>query len=47
MFFGGSWTASTFQHDGSKDWLDNYSVHEVPALTPEGVHYTGDGAGEG
>ena len=34
------------QHDGSKDWLDNYSVHKVPAVTPDGVHYTGDGAGE-
>ena len=35
-----------FAHDGSKDWLDNYSVHKVPALTADSVHYTGDGAGE-
>jgi raffinose/stachyose/melibiose transport system substrate-binding protein len=46
MFFGGSWTPSIFAHDGSKDWLDNYSVHKVPALTPDSIHYTGDGAGE-
>ena len=46
MFFGGSWTPGIFAHDGSKDWLDNYSVHKVPAVTPDGIHYTGDGAGE-
>ena len=31
MFYGGSWTPGIFAHDGSKDWLDNYSVHKVPA----------------
>ena len=46
MYYGGSWTPSIFAHDGSKDWLDNYSVHKVPALTPDSIHYTGDGAGE-
>ena len=46
MFYGGSWTPGIFAHDGSKDWLDNYSVHKVPAVTADGVHYTGDGAGE-
>ena len=35
-----------FAHDGSKDWLDNYSVHKVPAVTPDEIDYTGDGAGE-
>ena len=33
MFYGGSWTPGIFAHDGSKDWLDNYSVHKVPAVT--------------
>ncbi|MBZ9938556.1 extracellular solute-binding protein [Mesorhizobium sp. BR1-1-16] len=46
MYFGGSWTPGIFAQDGTKDWLDNYSVHKVPALTPDGIHFTGDGAGE-
>jgi len=46
MLYGGSWTPGIFQQNGSKDWLDNYSVHKVPALTAGAVHYTGDGAGE-
>ena len=46
MLYGGSWTPGIFAQNGSKDWLDNYSVHKVPAVTADGVHYTGDGAGE-
>ena len=46
MLYGGSWVPGIFAQNGSKDWLDNYSVHKVPALTPGAIHYTGDGAGE-
>ena len=46
MFYGGSWNPGIFAHDGSKDWNDNLSVHKVPAVTKDSVHYTGDGAGE-
>ena len=35
-----------FAQDGSKDWLDNISVHKVPAIAAGAVHFTGDGAGE-
>jgi raffinose/stachyose/melibiose transport system substrate-binding protein len=46
MLYGGSWTPGIFAQNGSKDWLNNYSVHKVPALRADAVHYTGDGAGE-
>ena len=46
MYYGGSWTPGIFKQDGSKDWLDNYTARKVPAITADGVHYTGDGAGE-
>ena len=46
MFYGGSWNPGIFANDGSEDWLENLSVHKVPALTADSVHYTGDGAGE-
>ena len=46
MLFGGSWNPGIFAQNGSKDWLDNYSVHKVPAQTPTSIHYAGDGAGE-
>jgi raffinose/stachyose/melibiose transport system substrate-binding protein len=46
MLYGGSWVPGIFAQNGSKEWLDNYSVHKVPAVTTDAVHYTGDGAGE-
>jgi len=47
MLYTGSWAPAVFDAEATKDWLDNYSVHKVPAVTADGVHYTGDGSGEG
>ena len=47
MLYTGSWAPAVFDAEATQDWLDNYSVHKVPAVTADGVHYTGDGSGEG
>lgn len=47
MLYTGSWAPAVFDAEATKDWLDNYSVQKVPAVTADGVHYTGDGSGEG
>lgn len=47
MLYTGSWAPSVFEAEATQDWLDNYSVHKVPAVTAGDVHYTGDGSGEG
>lgn len=47
MLYTGSWAPAVFQAEATQDWLDNYSVHKVPAVTADGIHYTGDGSGEG
>lgn len=47
MLYSGSWQPSVFAAQASQDWLDNYSVHKVPALTADDIHWTGNGSGEG
>jgi ABC-type glycerol-3-phosphate transport system substrate-binding protein len=47
MLYSGSWQPSNFDAVASQDWLDNYSVHKVPALTADDIHWTGDGSGVG
>jgi ABC-type glycerol-3-phosphate transport system substrate-binding protein len=47
MLFTGSWAPAVFQQEATKDWLDNYSVHKLPTVKPDEVHWTGDGSGEG
>lgn len=47
MLYTGSWAPAVFEAEATQDWLDNYSVQKVPAVTADGVHYTGDGSGEG
>lgn len=47
MLYTGSWAPAVFEAEATKDWVDNYSVHKVPAVTAGGVHLTGDGSGEG
>lgn len=47
MLYTGSWAPAVFDAEATQDWLDNYSVQKVPAVTADGVHYTGDGSGEG
>lgn len=47
MLYTGSWAPAVFAAEATQDWLDNYSVQKVPAVTANGVHYSGDGSGEG
>ena len=48
MFFAGSWyPGGLFAQQAPQEWLDNYYVIKNPALTPDGVHWSGDGSGEG
>jgi raffinose/stachyose/melibiose transport system substrate-binding protein len=47
MLYTGSWAPAVFDQEATEDWLANYSVQKVPALTADGIHYTGDGSGEG
>lgn len=47
MLYTGSWAPAVFDAEATQDWLDNYSVNKVPAVTADGVPYTGDGSGEG
>ena len=32
MLYTGSWAPAVFEQEATKDWLDNYSVHKVPAV---------------
>jgi raffinose/stachyose/melibiose transport system substrate-binding protein len=47
MLYTGSWMPATIDAQAPEDFVKNYSVHKVPALTVDGVHWTGDGSGEG
>jgi ABC-type glycerol-3-phosphate transport system substrate-binding protein len=47
MLYTGSWMPATIDQQAPEDYVKNYSVHKVPALTPDGVYWTGDGSGEG
>jgi raffinose/stachyose/melibiose transport system substrate-binding protein len=47
MLYTGSWAPAVFAAEGTDDWIKNYSVHKIPAVTADGVHFTGDGSGEG
>ncbi len=47
MLYTGSWVPQTIETTAPPDYVKNYSVHKVPALTADGVHWSGDGSGEG
>jgi len=47
MLYSNTSSPLVFEAEGTQDWLDNYSVHKVPAVTADGVHYSGDGSGRG
>ncbi len=48
MFYAGSWyPGGLFAQQAPQEWLDNYYVIKNPALTPDGIHWSGDGSGEG
>ncbi len=47
MLYTGSWVPNTIDTQAPADFAQNYSVHKVPAVTADGVHWSGDGSGEG
>ncbi len=47
MLYSGSWMPPTIDELASEEVAQNYSVHKVPALTADDIHWTGDGSGEG
>ena len=47
MIYGPTNSAAIFEAEGTDDWINNYSARRVPALTEDGVHYSGDGSGRG
>lgn len=47
MLFTNTSSPAIFETEGTQDWIDNYSVHKVPAVNAGDVHYAGDGSGRG
>jgi raffinose/stachyose/melibiose transport system substrate-binding protein len=47
MLYGNTSAPAIFDGEGTEDWLANYSARRVPAVTADGVHYSGDGSGRG
>jgi raffinose/stachyose/melibiose transport system substrate-binding protein len=48
MWYSGSWNpGGNFAEEAPEEFFDQYYVVKNPALTPDAVHYTGDGSGEG
>jgi len=48
MLYSGSWVpGGIFDLQAPKEFLDKYYVVKNPALTPDDIHWTGDGSGEG
>ena len=48
MFYAGSWyPGGLFAQQAPEEYLENYYVIKNPALTPDGIHWSGDGSGEG
>lgn len=47
MLYSNTSAPAVFEAEGTQDWIDNYSARRVPAVTADGVHYSGDGSGRG
>ncbi len=48
MFYAGSWyPGGLFAQQAPQEWMDNYYVIKNPALTPDDIHWSGNGSGEG
>jgi ABC-type glycerol-3-phosphate transport system substrate-binding protein len=47
MFFSGSWMPGTIATEAPPEFADSYYVAKTPALTADGVHWAGDGSGDG
>jgi raffinose/stachyose/melibiose transport system substrate-binding protein len=47
MMFTGSWVPSIIEAEAPPEIVENYYVWKLPALTEDGIHWSGDGSGEG
>lgn len=47
MLYSNTSAPAVFETEGTQDWIDNYSARRVPAVTADGIHYSGDGSGRG
>lgn len=47
MLYANTSSPVIFESEGTDDWIANYSARRVPAVTADGVHYSGDGSGRG
>jgi raffinose/stachyose/melibiose transport system substrate-binding protein len=47
MLYSSTSAPAVFESEATQDWLDNYTARRVPAVTADGVHYSGDGSGRG
>jgi raffinose/stachyose/melibiose transport system substrate-binding protein len=46
MLYGGSWMPGPIALDAPLEYAETYYVAKVPALTPDGVHWSGNGSGD-
>lgn len=46
MLFEGSWIPVTIGADAPEELVKTYTISKIPALTPDGIHWAGDGSGE-
>jgi raffinose/stachyose/melibiose transport system substrate-binding protein len=46
MKYGGSWTPGVIDKQAPEELAKSYYIIKNPAVTPDGVHWTGDGSGE-
>ena len=47
MFYGGSWYPGIIGDEAPEELVESYYVAKNPALTADGVHWSGNGSGEG
>ena len=47
MFYGGSWYPGIIGNEAPEELAESYYVAKNPALTADGVHWSGNGSGEG
>ena len=47
MFYGGSWYPGIIGENAPEELVNSYYVVKNPAVTEDGIHWSGDGSGEG
>jgi raffinose/stachyose/melibiose transport system substrate-binding protein len=47
MMYTGSWVPAIIEAEAPPEIVENYYVWKNPALTEDGIHWSGDGSGEG